>query len=135
MNEEPKLFTIIRHADESGVSGTGRVIDGAVFHNGWTFIVWRTEDKHGENTFGFYPTYDLFKKIHIDSHPKNRTEVIWSNSDFGIRKSGICPRCRKGYLNTKLITQADNEGKINEVSEKVWCQKCDFNDYKAIKET
>lgn len=31
--DEPKLFTVTRKSDESGVSGTGRILDGVVFHN------------------------------------------------------------------------------------------------------
>lgn len=73
----PRVFSMIRKGDASGVSGTGRVLDGTVFHNGWTFIVWRTEEDHGESTFGFYPSFELFKKIHIDSHPENKTEIVW----------------------------------------------------------
>jgi hypothetical protein len=44
---EPRLFTMIRKNDESHVSGTGRVLDGVVFHNGKVVICWRSEEKHG----------------------------------------------------------------------------------------
>jgi len=31
---EPKLFSLLRYEDETGVSGTGRVLDGVIFHTG-----------------------------------------------------------------------------------------------------
>lgn len=73
--EEPKLFTIKRKSDESGVSGTGRVLDGIVFHNGKVAICWRTENKHGYTSVAVYDSFEAFKFIHIDSHPTNDTEI------------------------------------------------------------
>ena len=74
---EPKLFTMIRKNDESHVSGTGRVLDGAIFHNGKVVICWRTEPKLGHSSLGIYDSFEAFKFIHIDSHPTNGTEIIW----------------------------------------------------------
>jgi len=31
-----KTFDMVRNADESGVSGTGKVLEGVVFHDGTT---------------------------------------------------------------------------------------------------
>lgn len=75
--DEPKLFTMIRKNDESHISGTGRVLDGIVFHNGKVAICWRTEHKHGHTGIGLYDSFEAFKFIHIDSHPTNETEIIW----------------------------------------------------------
>lgn len=71
---EPRLFTIIRHADESGVSGTGRVLDGIVWHNGKVTVCWRTGP---HSSIAVYDSFEIFKAIHIDSHPTNGTEIIW----------------------------------------------------------
>ncbi len=38
---EPRLFTLFRHVDESGISGTGRVLDGVIFHTGQVVVCWR----------------------------------------------------------------------------------------------
>lgn len=76
----PKLFSVFRKSDESGVSGTGRILDGVLFHNGQTVVCWRTDidaSKHGHSSLGIYPTFEAFKFIHIDSHPTNGTEVIF----------------------------------------------------------
>ena len=73
--KEPRLFTLIRKADESGVSGTGRVLDGVVFHNGKVAVCWRTELKHGYSSVAVYDSFKAFKFIHIDSHPANEAEL------------------------------------------------------------
>lgn len=77
----PRVFTMVRNADKSGVSGTGRVLDGVVFHNGQVVVCWRTDidaAKHGDSSIGIYPSWEAFKHIHISSHPDNKTEIIWS---------------------------------------------------------
>lgn len=77
---EPLLFTLHREKDESGVSGTGRVLDGILFHNGWVVICWRTDiggSAHGYSSIGVYPNWQAFAFIHIDSHPSNATEIEW----------------------------------------------------------
>ena len=83
---EPKRFSIIRNSDESGVSGTGRIIDGIVFHNGNTVICWRTDiegSQHGYSSLGIYESFEAFKFIHIDSHPDNNTEIVWLTHGLG----------------------------------------------------
>lgn len=76
-----KTFTIIRNGDESGVSGTGRILDGIVFHNGKTVVCWRTDvdgTQHGDSSIGVYDSFGAFKRIHIDSHPSNDTEIHYN---------------------------------------------------------
>lgn len=48
-SSEPQVFTLIRHADQTGISGTGRVIDGVIFHTGQVVICWRTDLAQQEN--------------------------------------------------------------------------------------
>lgn len=77
---EPKLFTIIRHADASGVSGLERVLDGVIFHTGQVVVCWRSDVNQPESAYssiGIYPSWDAFKRIHIDSHPENYAEVVF----------------------------------------------------------
>lgn len=71
-----KTFHIIRNADESGVSGTGKVLEGVEFPNGKTIIQWCVEGK--PNSIAIYETFADFKYIHIDSHPTNGTEIIYN---------------------------------------------------------
>lgn len=73
-----KTFTIVRNGDESGVSGTGRILDGIIFHNGKVVVCWRTDidgTKHGDSSIGIYESFGAFRRIHIDSHPDNKTEI------------------------------------------------------------
>jgi hypothetical protein len=75
--KEPKLFTMIRKQDESHVSGTGRVLDGIIFHNGKVVICWRSEEKDGCSSLGIFDSFEAFKSIHIDPHPTNEAEIVW----------------------------------------------------------
>jgi hypothetical protein len=83
---EPQLFSLVRVKDASGVSGTGRILDGVLFHNGQVVICWRTDvegSKHGHTSLGVYPSWDAFEFIHITSHPTNDTEVEWFWTEIG----------------------------------------------------
>lgn len=86
-NLKPKTFHVIRQADESGVSGTGKVIDGIVWANGWTQIFWRTDldiVKRGNSSITFFESFDAFEKIHISSHPTNKTIIVWDDDELAI---------------------------------------------------
>jgi hypothetical protein len=74
---EPRLFTMIRYHDERGVSGTGGVFDGVVFHTGNVVIGWRTDEKHGYTRIGVSDTGEAFTFVHMDSHPTNETAMQW----------------------------------------------------------
>jgi hypothetical protein len=69
-----RVFSMIRKSDFSGVSGTGRVLDGIVWHNGKVSVCWRTDPN---SSITVYDSLDIFKRIHIDSHPNNGTELVW----------------------------------------------------------
>lgn len=76
---------MLRRADESGVSGTGRVLDGVVFHTGQVIVCWRGDvnaERRGEQGFSsiaLYPCWEAFTRIHVDSHPGNKTEIIFQD--------------------------------------------------------
>jgi hypothetical protein len=53
-------FHLLRHADESGVSGTGWVAEGAVFSNGWVALIWLTETP----SMNFYPSIYAVEAVH-----------------------------------------------------------------------
>lgn len=40
--ETPRLFRLVRDLDASGVSGTGHVADGVLWHDGTCSVRWRT---------------------------------------------------------------------------------------------
>lgn len=73
-NKEPQVFTMIRHRDCNGVSGTGRVLDGVIFPNGKVVVCWRPEI----SSIQVYDSFECFLRIHVDPHPDNRAEIVWS---------------------------------------------------------
>ena len=64
-----KLFHFYRVDDQSGVSGTGPVVEGVEFTNGWCAIRWLSKTA----SICFYQTLDDVKAIHGHG---GRTEVI-----------------------------------------------------------
>jgi len=75
---ELKLFTLIRRTDESGVSGTGRVLDGVVFHTGQVVVCWRTDinaQEPGYSSLAIYPSWDAFLHVHVHPHAPDQTEI------------------------------------------------------------
>jgi len=53
-------FHLLRLEDESGVSGTGWVAEGAVFSNGWVALTWLGETP----SLNFYPSLEAVEAIH-----------------------------------------------------------------------
>jgi hypothetical protein len=64
-----KLFHFYRREDYSGVSGTGPVVEGVEFTNGWCALRWISNN----SSMCFYQSLEDVKKIH--SHG-GKTEVI-----------------------------------------------------------
>lgn len=78
---EPRLFTLLRHADQTGISGTGRVLDGVVFHNGKVVVCWRSdlrEDLPGHTSLTVYDSWEGFVAIHVAPHPPEQSEIRYS---------------------------------------------------------
>lgn len=73
-----RAFTMYRESDESKVSGTGRILDGIIFHTGQVVICWRTDiegSKHGHSSIEMFQSWASFKFIHVDSHPTNISKI------------------------------------------------------------
>jgi hypothetical protein len=78
---EPRLFTLVRNQDESGISGTGRVLDGTIFHTGQVVVCWRSDindRKVGFSSISIYPSWEAFKHIHVDPHPVGTTRIVFA---------------------------------------------------------
>lgn len=75
---EPRLFTLTRHTDESGISGTGRVLDGVVFHNGRVVACWRSDLRGGHSSFVIHDSWEAFCAIHVDPHLPSQTTVTFA---------------------------------------------------------
>ena len=69
----PQVFALTRKADETGVSGTGIVLDGIVFPSGDCVVRWRGATP----CIQVWPSFEAFKRVHIDPHPDNKTEIEW----------------------------------------------------------
>ena len=78
---KPRMFSVIRKQDASGVSGTGHVLDGVIFHTGQVVVCWRSDlrAQAGHSSIGVYPSWDAFMSVHIASHPDNQTVVVWTD--------------------------------------------------------
>lgn len=73
-----RVFRLIRHNDETGISGTGNVLDGVVFDNGQVVVCWKTET----SSIAVYVDWDAFEKVHILPHPKNKSEIQYIDVDW-----------------------------------------------------
>lgn len=72
---EPRLFTMLRSADESGVSGTGRVLDGVLWPDGAVATRWRSATPGAET----FDSWSLFHAVHCCAHPGNGTETPFAD--------------------------------------------------------
>lgn len=61
----PRRFYLERIKDETGVSRTGRVLEGVLWQNGEVSVQWRPP----HSTYGFYHSMQEFLTIHVDCHP------------------------------------------------------------------
>jgi hypothetical protein len=74
--EEPRLFSLVRTDDVSGVSGTGRVADGVQWPDGTVTFRWRT----AKATTVMAASIEDVQEIH--GHD-GRTKVVWWSRDIG----------------------------------------------------
>lgn len=82
--ELPTVFTLLRHQDETGVSGTGRVLDGIIFHTGQVVICWRSdlnENSTGFSSVAIYPSWEAFLSVHVRPHAEGAAEVVFFGKD------------------------------------------------------
>ena len=66
-------FIVSRGQDASGVSGTGTVIEGVIFHDGSVAIHWLTPYQ----SVTFFADFHTFLHIHIFSHPANEVQITF----------------------------------------------------------
>tara|TARA_R100001129_G_C5310687_1_gene245087 strand:- start:617 stop:958 length:342 start_codon:yes stop_codon:yes gene_type:complete len=72
-----ETFTVCRQSDESGVSGTGVVIEGVQYATGQVVLHWLTPFPKG--SIAIFESLTDFKKVHINPHPDNKTIITWSD--------------------------------------------------------
>lgn len=66
-------FIVSRGRDESGVSGTGNVIEGVIFHDGSVVIHWLTPYQ----SVTFFADFETFLHVHVFSHPTNDVQITF----------------------------------------------------------
>jgi hypothetical protein len=71
-----RRFYLNRWIDETGVSKTGRVLEGVITPSNRTIVEWRFPF----NSIGIYNSFEEFKRIHVDSHPQCST-VVWIDEE------------------------------------------------------
>lgn len=73
----PVTFVMAREADESGVSGTGIVLEGVLFHDETVAVRW----KGNVRSTVVYASLKDFLEIHVIPHPENGTVIEFSTGD------------------------------------------------------
>jgi hypothetical protein len=93
-----KTFSMVRNNDESGISGTGKILEGAIYSNGRVIVYWLGKDF---NSFGFYDHLFAFHFIHVKSHPTNNTELVFNHEltpePVKRERRKICRHCKNPY--------------------------------------
>lgn len=74
-------FELYRRNDESGVSGTGLVLQGCIFKDGTVTVRWCTENADQSTTVygveGGKSGWERFLDIHVQSHPTNDVRIVF----------------------------------------------------------
>ncbi len=65
-----KTFELIRHEDESGISGTGKVAEGIEFSNGKCALCWISK-------YRSVAVYDSLRELEQIHGHDGKTEVRW----------------------------------------------------------
>jgi hypothetical protein len=74
-----RVFTVCRLSDESGVSGTGVVIEGIEFATGQCVLHWLAPAPKG--SIAIFDSVNDFISIHIKPHPTNETIITYEDGE------------------------------------------------------
>jgi len=74
-----KKFAMIRNFDITGVSGSGYMLEGVVFQNGKVAATWLPTGPIIATSLVLFDSMDDFMKVRVDSHPENKTQIIWED--------------------------------------------------------
>ena len=134
---KPGLYNMIRTTDQTGVSGTGRVAQMAVFEDGTATVRWMTGKDSTVNWAKFQDALD----VHINCHP-DTTKLVPVDGD--VCEHGLntfeeyCDPCaeaavaRQDELNAKCaaeLSKSDEWAAIRETTKSVdktitdWCER------------
>jgi hypothetical protein len=101
-----KLFHFFRSEDHSGVSGTGPVVEGVQFSNGWCALRWMS----GMSSICFYQSIDDVRAIH--GHGGKTELVIQEIEAYSPSNSAMSGPHTELFLNilesvSELVTTVD----------------------------
>ena len=74
-----RTFTVCRQDDETGVSGTGVVIEGCKLATGQFIIHWLYPPPRGG--IAIFDSMNDFIKVHIKPHPTNKTIITFEDGE------------------------------------------------------
>ena len=74
-----RTFTVCRQADETGISGEGVVIEGAVLGTGQCIVHWLYPPPRGG--IAIFDSMNDFLNVHVFPHPANRTIITFEDGD------------------------------------------------------
>ena len=72
-------FTVCRQDDETGVSGTGIVIEGCKLATGQCIVHWLYPPPRGG--IAIFDSMSDFVKVHIKPHPSNGTIITYDDGE------------------------------------------------------
>ena len=85
-----RSFTVCRNHDETGVSGDGVVIEGALLATGQCIVHWSYPPPRGG--IAIFDSMSDFIKVHIEPHPANKTIITYQDGEqqvFGDGGNGV----------------------------------------------
>lgn len=85
-----RSFELIREADESGVSGTGKVLEGVVFTDGTCVTRWVTQNSPGRST-NVWDSFGAFVSVHIAPHPDNKSKIVFNDGEQYVHTTSVKP--------------------------------------------
>ena len=74
-----RTFTVARRADETGVSGTGVVIEGVTLATGQCIVHWLYPPPRGG--IAIFDSMNDFIRVHIGPHPANKTIITYQDGE------------------------------------------------------
>lgn len=75
--EGMRSFTLYRESDESGVSGTGVVLEGVIFSCGTCVVHWLTPAPSG--SIAIWGSFREFIAVHCIPHPTNKSVITYED--------------------------------------------------------
>ena len=74
-----KTFTVARQSDQTGVSGTGVVIEGVVLATGQCIVHWLYPPPRGG--IAIFDSMNDFIRVHIQPHPGNKSIITYQDGE------------------------------------------------------